>query len=113
MSYEPTTWKAGDKVTSAKLNKMEQGIANSDFLVVEYTNNYMTGEHVVNKTWQEIYDAFPKVILYEIHEDSKDAGPDILAIGSDNAGYYINFKNSQELTCNSPNEYPSGIDAPK
>ena len=29
MSYEPTTWKAGDTVTSAKLNKMEQGIANS------------------------------------------------------------------------------------
>lgn len=29
MSYEPTNWKAGDVVTSAKLNKMEQGIAAS------------------------------------------------------------------------------------
>ena len=28
MSYTPTQWKAGDTVTSAKLNKMEQGIAN-------------------------------------------------------------------------------------
>lgn len=27
MSYTPTNWKAGDVVTSAKLNKMEQGIA--------------------------------------------------------------------------------------
>lgn len=27
MSYEPTEWKTGDIVTSAKLNKMEQGIA--------------------------------------------------------------------------------------
>lgn len=27
MSYTPTQWKAGDTVTSAKLNKMEQGIA--------------------------------------------------------------------------------------
>ena len=26
MSYEPTQWSAGDTVTSAKLNKMEQGI---------------------------------------------------------------------------------------
>ena len=26
MSYEPTTWKKGDKVTSTKLNKIEQGI---------------------------------------------------------------------------------------
>lgn len=29
MAYEPTNWKAGDVVTSAKLNKMEQGIAAS------------------------------------------------------------------------------------
>ena len=29
MSYEPTTWKSGDTVTSAKLNKIEQGIANA------------------------------------------------------------------------------------
>lgn len=29
MSYTPTNWKAGDVVTSAKLNKMEQGIAAS------------------------------------------------------------------------------------
>ena len=27
MSYTPTEWKAGDTVTSAKLNKIEQGIA--------------------------------------------------------------------------------------
>ena len=29
MSYTPTNWKAGDTVTSAKLNKMEQGIADA------------------------------------------------------------------------------------
>ena len=29
MSYTPTNWKAGDTVTSTKLNKMEQGIAAS------------------------------------------------------------------------------------
>ena len=28
MSYEPTVWKDGDLVTSAKLNKLEQGVAN-------------------------------------------------------------------------------------
>jgi len=27
MSYEPTVWKTGDVVTSAKLNKLEQGVA--------------------------------------------------------------------------------------
>ena len=28
MSYTPTNWQSGDIITSAKLNKMEQGIAN-------------------------------------------------------------------------------------
>ena len=30
MSYEPTAWKKGDKVTSTKLNKIEQGIQGND-----------------------------------------------------------------------------------
>lgn len=33
MAYEPTVWKSGDVVTSAKLNKIEQGIANAALLV--------------------------------------------------------------------------------
>ena len=30
MSYDPTTWKSGDVVTSAKLNKMEKGIEDAN-----------------------------------------------------------------------------------
>ena len=30
MSYEPTSWKLGDVVTSAKLNKIEQGVKTAD-----------------------------------------------------------------------------------
>lgn len=33
MSYTPTTWQSGDKITSAKLNKIEQGIVNSETIV--------------------------------------------------------------------------------
>lgn len=29
MSYSPTTWESGDVISSAKLNKIEQGIANA------------------------------------------------------------------------------------
>ena len=32
--YNPTNWQAGDTVTSAKLNKMEQGIANGGIRIV-------------------------------------------------------------------------------
>ena len=38
MSYTPTNWTTGDTITAAKLNKMEQGIANAgggEFAVVE------------------------------------------------------------------------------
>ena len=34
MSYEPTNWKSGDVVTSAKLNKLEQGVSGGGVLKV-------------------------------------------------------------------------------
>lgn len=53
MSYTPTEWKKGDKVTSAKLNKLEQGVADAGVLVV----NYDVATDALDKTWQEIADA--------------------------------------------------------
>lgn len=57
MAYEPTVWKSGDVVTSAKLNNIEQGIANasSSLLIVKVSED---GDTVtLDKTWQEINDA--------------------------------------------------------
>lgn len=46
MAYTPTTWKSGDVVTSAKLNKLEQGVASTVFVVTlsydEETSTYST-----------------------------------------------------------------------
>ena len=64
MSYTPTTWAAGDTVTAAKLNKLEQGVASSGVVLVvnmvydEEKDNYYT-----DKTWKEIYDAPMAVIV--------------------------------------------------
>lgn len=41
MSYTPTTWAAGDVVTSAKLNKLEQGVAAADGIF--YIDAQITG----------------------------------------------------------------------
>lgn len=72
MSYEPTTWKDGDLVTSAKLNKMEQGIAGSGGMVVVHgTIDQSNGTMVLDKTWQEIYDAAPNVILVTGDDNGK------------------------------------------
>lgn len=62
MSYEPTTWKDGDLVTSAKLNKLEQGVANGGGILIVHCD-YDTG--VLDKTWQEIYNGGFGVIMTE------------------------------------------------
>lgn len=63
MSYNPTQWSAGDTVTSAKLNKMEQGISNSGVLEINAVSDIESGTLHLDKTWQEIYDANGGVIL--------------------------------------------------
>lgn len=58
MSYEPTNWQTGDVVTSQKLNKLEQGVADAggggggnlvlhisyDEATTTFTANYTAGE---------------------------------------------------------------------
>lgn len=51
MAYTPTTWNRGDTVTSTKLNKLEQGVANAGSAVI-ITDNGTS----LDKTFAEIYD---------------------------------------------------------
>lgn len=46
MSYEPTQWKTGDIVTSAKLNRLENAVANVGILVINDQNG------TLDKTYQ-------------------------------------------------------------
>lgn len=65
MSYEPTNWKTGDVVTSAKLNKLEQGVADagvSGILIVHDT------EGTLDKTYAEIKAALVAVIVTSTNE---------------------------------------------
>lgn len=110
MSYEPTVWKDGDLVTSAKLNKMEQGIARYD--VVESTQE---GDIItLNKTWQEIWDnnyttiidntidsykSFAFIVALDIIEGETPLY--LVAI------YQPGLEVSMTFTCNSPDAYPS------
>ena len=52
MSYTPTEWKTGDIVSSQRLNKLEEGV--KDAYEVMFIND---ADSVLDKTWQEIYDA--------------------------------------------------------
>lgn len=53
MAYEPTTWKSGDVVTSTKLNKLENGVANASALIVTIEDGEESG-YVADATYAEI-----------------------------------------------------------
>lgn len=107
MSYEPTNWKAGDTVTSAKLNKMEQGIAGgTNILLVEANSSIVEEEMVImlNKTWQEIFDADMSLIV-EVEEDGKsfDYVTDVYV----HQGDYVVSADKGDFTSQTADGYPA------
>lgn len=61
MSYTPTTWSNGDTITAAKLNKLEQGVAEGGgggVLTVNIVYDGVNEKSVFDKTYAEIKDAF-------------------------------------------------------
>ena len=81
MSYEPTVWKDGDLVTSAKLNKLEQGVANGvangvnfEVINMELSNQ---GPPSLDKTAGEIIDILKSgkhILVVSIPELLHDSG---------------------------------------
>lgn len=88
MTYTPTQWKDGDLVTSAKLNKLEQGVAaGGGAFLVHCTATYDEEEEYwiygpLDKTWNEISEA-------------AESGPVILVINRNNE--YKSFNYLDEL----------------
>ena len=81
MSYTPTNWQTGDIVSSEKLNKMEEGIANahSEEYIVAETDEWLeenitqeTG-YVLDRSLQSANAAAPADIVGDIQEDLSDA----------------------------------------
>lgn len=112
--YEPTEWKKGDVVTSAKLNKLEQGVANA-VLVVNATIEIVDEATIItlDKTWQEIADAPLAVIklvdpeatnstftytVGQVYANEYDGTYGINAMGMIESIYY---------ECDDPDGYPS------
>lgn len=58
MSYEPTNWKTGDVVTSAKLNKLEQGVAGGGSGVKVLTVSDIPGTMQAGLTAQDFVGAW-------------------------------------------------------
>lgn len=86
MSYTPTNWKAGDTVTSAKLNKIEQGIASAGGANILVANGILDSSNTsggtrsaanapmrLDKTFGEIFNA-DFVIVQMIQNDTLRRG---------------------------------------
>lgn len=100
MSYTPNTWKSGDVVTSAKLNNMEQGIANAGAMIAHDNSD------TLDKTWQEVHDAAPLVWLY----NGENYAP-LVSEATDGNTYFMMFFNvASNVTyvylASSADEYP-------
>lgn len=107
MSYTPTTWAAGDTVTAAKLNKLEQGVASSGGGLVVHSDENGT----LDKTWKQISDAVENgAIPYMISGDDEAKYVTILSqvLAYDDGGvmhYVANFGYNYQT--DSENGYPS------
>lgn len=100
MAYEKQTWTNGDVITAEKLNYIEDGIEDAyelpsvtetdngkvlgvengawsvvngggGVLFVNATKTSSSGSYILDKTWQEIHDAFLSVpvIIHQISDD--------------------------------------------
>ena len=103
MAYEPTNWKTGDVVTSAKLNKLEHGVAaGSGVLVVHSAFDESTEVSTLDKTWQEIFDAATTsgVVL------DTDGVISLLALIRGMEVYFLTPGPLLIYTADSPDDYP-------
>ena len=115
MSYEPTNWKSGDTVTSAKLNKLEQGVANAGggYLIANMT--VVNEKFVLDKTAGEILSAFENGVVMVKFSDSGeiDYQPIIFAVLAEGEYAFatIGIRQGELLpfvfTASSADDYPS------
>lgn len=110
MAYTPTNWKSGDVITSAKLNKLENGVATSGgggVLVVTIDEN--TG--ALSKTWQEIHDADFAVVRME--DDASVYISPVIATGVFTNGYSVicwDTEGNIAYTTDSADGYPTPVE---
>lgn len=106
MSYTPTNWKTGDIVTSEKLNKLENGVADaggSGWLVVGVTDDGTAS--ICNKTAGEILSASPFVLFYESIEGN--GAVEFLSVFTSGIGYTFVTTGGKSYVALRADDYPT------
>ena len=108
MSYNKRTWATGNVVGAVDLNRMEQGIEDSrGILVVNSVYDNITDSETLDKTWQEIYDAFPFVVVYT-NINGASFKNNILNVGIDNGSYVVGV-GFESFSTDSTSGYPTSL----
>lgn len=91
MAYTPTEWKKGDKVTSAKLNKIEQGISATSGLITA-TFDEQTGVVTLDKSYNDIEAMFSNGVT-PIFVMESETGVNVMVCGglNDSVNYQADF----------------------
>lgn len=107
--YIPTVWSAGDTVTSAKLNQLENGLAavSNAMLVVNCQDS------TLDKTWNEIFNGnyYFVIAQYKVPNGSKEKTIQFITkVYNENNDYRIQciYNNSitQVYSTENPDDYP-------
>ena len=113
MAYEKNIWKTGDIVTSAKLNHMEDGIADGTFLITVVIDPESPSMATLDKTWKEIHDAFLEgkqcvVVWDQSYDDNVSTAWSIVSeLSISNGLYHVTFGyNSNMFSTSSEDGYP-------
>lgn len=112
MAYEKQTWTTGEVITQEKLNHMEDGIANAGggALIVNATTTTSESGTIttLDKTWQEIHDAFLSVpvIIHKRRDDGEvDSIVTLVVDGRPENGVELRV-GTDVFGANDPTDYP-------
>jgi len=106
MSYEKQEWANGDIITADKLNHMEDGIASGGGLVLHATDDSAQNRTVLDRTWQEINDAFVSGMNVVVAYGTEEAKA-LMETYNDGSTYKLQFGISGDgYDANSPDDYP-------
>ena len=109
--YEPTNWKTGDVVTSAKLNKLEKGVEDSGLAVhLTITQEGGTMTVTLDKTYRQIVTAIENGFMpILLSEDDGGYSLDTIAMFYQDSGEYAIQTRASSLTFKTATEdgYPT------
>lgn len=109
MSYTPNTWAAGDTVTAAKLNSLEQGVADAgNITIIEATYDSNSGLYTLDATANNVWQACQNgIVLVKSADGTGYIECGIITVGYINENGY-NFQTEyRDFFASSGTDYPS------